>query len=93
MKLVPKTHASREGQIAICEIRTDDGKMVGCIYPTDAGIKIISPNFVKAPDQSDSVEAYLTVDARVPVPQFDIPFGQPGPYEFVAGKVMKYGLG
>lgn len=93
MQLIPKFHTAPAGRVQICEIRTDDGKMVGTIYPTPEGIKIISPNFVKSPDAPDSVEAYLLVDERVPIPQFDIPFGQPGPYSFVGGKLMKYGLG
>lgn len=87
LKLIPKTHSASGLQIV--EVHDEQGSLVAGIYPLESGIKIISANF----QGGEHPEAYVEVDPRLPVPSLNIPFGKPGPYEFVAGKLMKYGLG
>lgn len=94
MKLVAKTHEL--SGMTIVEIHNERGEMVGTIYPTDVGIKIISPNFVPVEGHDDpmvGVTAYLSTEMPFPVPQFDIPFGEPGPYTFKGDKLVKIGRG
>lgn len=91
MILVPKIHSVTG--LTLVEIHNDRGEMVGCIYPTEVGIKIVSPNFVRPEENPEAVEAFLITDSRVPVPQFDIPFGSPGPYAFANGRIVRIGRG
>lgn len=89
MELLLKVHEITG--LKVCEVRNEAGELVAGIYPTDHGIKIISPNFIEG--EEESIIGIHSVDPRLPVPQLDLSFRPPGPYSFKGGKIVRFGRG
>jgi len=84
-----KPHRYRAG-IEIVEV-LEDNEVIGAIYPTEDGIKIVSAHISKNTVDKDFAGEAIAFDNPTsfpPIPSVNIAF-EPGPYEIRGGKVVK----